>query len=724
MRRTHYYLNLTPVDSPSLVPTITSFSPTSGPVGTTLIINGTNFTGATVVSVNSGAVASFTVDSPTHITAVLNNAQASGLVRVTTPNGTAVSSSPFTVTVPAVPTEYTLQGADFWSNALNLTQGTDVIRNPWSFVRFQLPAGQTSFEVYAKSDTGAFEYSQVGVIANNVVRPAVNVDFNVPGYAWYTSSGHPAGATIDLITGYLGKGNPDYQQGGYLKKIRVTGTTSLQAPTAPSKTVTIFGTSIDTGPSIALVNAYCNLLRRDSAIIAAGYRLRNETVSGGALYDVYNDPSVRAAFITRMGAGRTGTVSNTLYSAHGTNDLGVWNLSAAAFITLYSAFLDDYHAAYPADRIIVQQILPRGIYGYSTEQAFADARSGIIDMVAARPWIELVTLDIQLADLGSDQVHPTIATHLNKLYPQIKAVILGSVSQILYPAEWINASKVAISGGTVTRNDGQSGTGAGAYCKYAIAAGASGNNEFRWKSNTTAIGYNAGLGVQTNLAYAPEEIIYGFTVDTNTISLSGSAYTGSLQFTHGSTERSLMLRRNGNTIYWVIDGTVVASQAIGAIDGLFDLFPIALMSTSVAQLKEAEFFTTQKVEAYYHDPAGTLRIQENDPLVTLEGYQPQTVPGAGGDANAYASADGSLSRTTVQAGMSKVQFIGYCGPSGGTSTIKRNGNIIGSGSWYAVSGLLRRPQTRVFTGLVPGDVIEFVKTGGANGFVDEMKQMP
>src|SRR3989442_2604094 len=51
-------------------PTITSFTPTSGPVGSSVTISGTNFTGATAVTVN-GVSASITVTSDTTIQATV-----------------------------------------------------------------------------------------------------------------------------------------------------------------------------------------------------------------------------------------------------------------------------------------------------------------------------------------------------------------------------------------------------------------------------------------------------------------------------------------------------------------------------------------------------------------------------------------------------------------------------------------------------------------------------
>src|SRR5207245_5790753 len=46
-------------------PTITSFTPTSGPAGTSVTITGTNFTGATAVGFNGVSATTFTVTSAT-----------------------------------------------------------------------------------------------------------------------------------------------------------------------------------------------------------------------------------------------------------------------------------------------------------------------------------------------------------------------------------------------------------------------------------------------------------------------------------------------------------------------------------------------------------------------------------------------------------------------------------------------------------------------------------
>jgi hypothetical protein len=82
--------------------TITSFTPTSGPVGTQVTITGTGFTGATAVSFNNVNATTFTVISATQIKATVPTGATTGKIKVTTPSGTATSTADFTVTVITV----------------------------------------------------------------------------------------------------------------------------------------------------------------------------------------------------------------------------------------------------------------------------------------------------------------------------------------------------------------------------------------------------------------------------------------------------------------------------------------------------------------------------------------------------------------------------------------------------------------------------------------------
>jgi IPT/TIG domain len=88
-------------------PTISSFTPTSGPVGAPVVINGDNFTGSDpiVTSVRfNGVSATFTIDNPHKITATVPAGASDGPIAVMNADGTATSVASFDLTASPVPT--------------------------------------------------------------------------------------------------------------------------------------------------------------------------------------------------------------------------------------------------------------------------------------------------------------------------------------------------------------------------------------------------------------------------------------------------------------------------------------------------------------------------------------------------------------------------------------------------------------------------------------------
>jgi IPT/TIG domain len=84
--------------STSSAPAVSGFTPTSGPVGTSVTISGSGFTGATTVTFSRTPATVFTVTSDTSITATVPAGATTGAVGVTTPSGSGTSSGVFTVT--------------------------------------------------------------------------------------------------------------------------------------------------------------------------------------------------------------------------------------------------------------------------------------------------------------------------------------------------------------------------------------------------------------------------------------------------------------------------------------------------------------------------------------------------------------------------------------------------------------------------------------------------
>jgi hypothetical protein len=85
------------------MPTITSFTPSSGFAGVTVTLTGTGFAGAYSVKLN-GVPATFNVVSNTSITLTIPTGATTGTFTVTSAGGTATSASSFTINSQAAPT--------------------------------------------------------------------------------------------------------------------------------------------------------------------------------------------------------------------------------------------------------------------------------------------------------------------------------------------------------------------------------------------------------------------------------------------------------------------------------------------------------------------------------------------------------------------------------------------------------------------------------------------
>ncbi len=125
-------------DSTTVSPTITSFTPTSGVVGTTVIITGTNF--STTASANTvtfnGIAATVTAATATQLTVTVPTGATTGKIVVTVNSVAATSASDFTVTTAATSaptitsftptsgsegTTVTITGTNFSTTAANNT---------------------------------------------------------------------------------------------------------------------------------------------------------------------------------------------------------------------------------------------------------------------------------------------------------------------------------------------------------------------------------------------------------------------------------------------------------------------------------------------------------------------------------------------------------------------------------------------------------------------------
>lgn len=197
-----------PPPPPVTPPTLTSFSPSSGTIGTSVTLTGTALTGATAVSFGSVSAPSYSVLSATQVRAVVPAGAVSAPLKVTTPGGTATSSGSFTVSPSPVPTlsgftpgsgpvgtGVTLTGTGFLGASRVAFNGTSATYTLISATEIAtaVPSGATSGAITVTTPGGTATSSTVF----NVTATS-SLDLTIDGlYLTQASQAYPA--TVSLV---------------------------------------------------------------------------------------------------------------------------------------------------------------------------------------------------------------------------------------------------------------------------------------------------------------------------------------------------------------------------------------------------------------------------------------------------------------------------------------------------------------------------------------------
>ncbi|MDO7854309.1 IPT/TIG domain-containing protein [Hymenobacter convexus] len=203
-------------------PTITSFTPTTGAVGGTVVITGTNFTGATQVTFNGTVAPTFTVNSATQITVTVPAGATTGVIGLTAPTGVVTSTGVFTVvpapTVTSFTPTYGQAGTVVTLTGTNFTGATQVTFNGTVAPTFTVvSATQITVTVPTGATTGFIGVTTAGGTGTSSTVFTVPVLIN------------------DLCTGAI------FLTCGQTVNGTTVGATTVSDPTGSCSTVTIDG---------------------------------------------------------------------------------------------------------------------------------------------------------------------------------------------------------------------------------------------------------------------------------------------------------------------------------------------------------------------------------------------------------------------------------------------------------------------------------------------------
>jgi CSLREA domain-containing protein len=274
-------------------PTVTSISPTSGPIagGTSITIIGSNFTGATGVTIDNVAATNLVVNSPTSIT-VTTPAHAAGTasVVVTTPGGTNATNTLFTYFGAATQANITTLPAGSASGSPFTTQPVitimdalgNTVTNSTASVTMMVSSGATTLgTTTVNAVNGVATFTNVGI--SGIAGTAYTLTFTSNGLTSATQS----------ITPTFG--------------------TATQAIISTNAAGSVSGSAFTTQPVITIKDAFGNTVTNSTASVTM-------TVSTGAttLGTTTVNAVAGVATFTNVGiSGTAGTAYTLTFASNG-----------------------------------------------------------------------------------------------------------------------------------------------------------------------------------------------------------------------------------------------------------------------------------------------------------------------------------------------------------------------------------------------------------------------
>ena len=245
-------------------PTVTSVAPNAGSIAgnATVIVTGTNFTGATAVKFGGTNAASFVVNSATQITAVTPAGSPGAVdVTVTTPAGTSAINQPadqYTYIGPPAVTALSINtgppggGTTVTITGSNFTGATVVYFGGTPVTTFTVNPGGTSITLLAPPGSGAVDVTVVTPSGTSAIGPSDRFTYSTKATTAMnlTSSPNPSnyGQPVTftaVVSGNAPTGIVTFTQGS-----TVLGTAPLRAVNATSSSAAITISSLAVGADI------------------------------------------------------------------------------------------------------------------------------------------------------------------------------------------------------------------------------------------------------------------------------------------------------------------------------------------------------------------------------------------------------------------------------------------------------------------------------------------